>query len=213
MPGTPPVIAVDGLSPATEFCVIFKSEDNVGLKVNTISEIPDHVAVGFYLYLLDYGWDEPLGETLRKNFDKIAGFTSRNDAAVVMGFGSEFNDSVLSWHGFNGQDADDLLPALLISNKPPTFFYGHRGDWNENIDNLILIPFRRCCSKATEVISLINRVLQDIRAGKELSEFKVAKEQKAGQSGALIDALILQPNFSGIGLDLKKVFAWFRKGS
>ncbi len=185
----------------------------MGLKVNTISEIPDHVAVGYYLYLLDYGWDEPLGEALRRNFDRIAGFTSQNDAAVVMGFGSEFNDSVLSWHCFNGHEADNLLPAFLITNKPPTFFYGFRGDWDANKDNLILIPLRQCCSNATEVISLIERILQDIKAGKELSEFKVAEEQKAGQSNALLDALILQPNFSGIGLDLKKAFAWFRKDS
>ena len=184
----------------------------MGLKVNSVSEIPEHVAVGYYLYLLDYGWHEPLGEALRRNFDRIAGFTSKNNAAVIMGFGSEFNDSVLSWHGVNGNDGDEFLPALLITNKPPGFFLEHRGVWDKEQDHLIVIPLRRVCRDATDVIGVIERILNDIQAGRDLQNFQVAQQVRAGQSGALVDAVILQPNVAGIGVDLKRVFSWLRGG-
>ena len=184
----------------------------MGLKVNLVSEIPDHVAVGYYLYLLDYGWHEPLSEALRQNFDRIAGFTSKNNAAVIMGFDSEFNDSVLSWHGVNGQDGNDLLPALLITNKPPAFFQEHRGAWDKVQDHLVIIPLRQICRDATGVIGVIERILSDIQAGRDLREFQVAQQIRAGRFGALVDAVILQPNFAGVGVDLKKVFSWLRGG-
>lgn len=143
----------------------------MGLKVNSVSEIPDHVAVGYYLYLLNFGWHESLGETLRQNFDRIAGFTSTNNTAVIMGFGSEFNDSVLSWHGVNVQDDDDFLPALLITNKPPAFFQEHRELWDRNRDHLIIIPLRQLCRDPTDVIGVIERILSDVQAGRSLQEF------------------------------------------
>ena len=36
-------------------------------------------------------------------------------------------------------------------------------------------------------------------------------EQKAGVSGAIVDSLILEPNFVGIGVDLKKIFSMFKR--
>ena len=43
----------------------------MGLKIHTLAEIPDNVYKSYYLYILDYyNWDEPIGNTLRENFDK-----------------------------------------------------------------------------------------------------------------------------------------------
>jgi hypothetical protein len=181
----------------------------MGLKVNTISEIPDHVAVGYYLYLLDYGWHEPLGQALRENFDRIAEITSRNNAAVIIGLGTEFNDSVLSWHGINGSEEGEMLPALLITNKPPSFFKSLEKGWNVNTDHLIIIPLRGTCETSTDVVSLIERILKDIHLGHELKSFQILKEINSGGKGSILDAVILQPNFSGIGIDLKKLLSKF----
>ena len=49
----------------------------MGLKIHTLAEIPDSVSKNYYLYILDYyNWDEPIGNTLRENFDKICSFLS-----------------------------------------------------------------------------------------------------------------------------------------
>ena len=52
----------------------------MGLKIHTLAEIPDSVSKSYYLYILDYyNWDEPIGNTLRENFDKIAEFAANNN--------------------------------------------------------------------------------------------------------------------------------------
>ena len=99
----------------------------MGLKIHSISKLPEEVIRGYYVYLLDYGWEEPLGRALRDNFDKMAGLASHNDAAVLLGLnGSEFNDEVLSWHGVNGKDADTVcrrecnnVPKMGMKSVPP----------------------------------------------------------------------------------------------
>jgi hypothetical protein len=57
----------------------------VGLEIHSIAEIPDSVSRSYYLYVLDYyNWDEPIGNTLRANFDRMAEFASKNDAVVIL---------------------------------------------------------------------------------------------------------------------------------
>ena len=59
--------------------------------------LPDEAIRRYYVYLLDYGWEEPLGRALRDNFDIMANLASRSDAVVLLGLrGSEFNDEVFS---------------------------------------------------------------------------------------------------------------------
>ena len=57
----------------------------MGLKIHTLAEIPDSVSKNYYLYILDYyNWDEPIGNTLRENFDKIAEFAANNPLAELI---------------------------------------------------------------------------------------------------------------------------------
>jgi hypothetical protein len=49
-------------------------------------------------------------------------------------------------------------------------------------------------------------VFEDITDKKRLSEFDAVKRMKRGVAGALVDAVILQPNVAGIGFDLKEFF-------
>lgn len=166
----------------------------MGLKIHSIAELPDAVSRGYYVYLLDYGWEEPLGRALRDNFDKMANLASRHDAAVFLGFdGAEFNDEVLSWHGINGANADELLPAVLITNKHPLHFRKMHGSWDRNRDHIVLIPLREHCATSTDVAGLIAGIFKDIKAKKPLANFTVAKEDRAGVKGAIIDAVILRP--------------------
>lgn len=76
----------------------------MGLKIHSLAEIPESVTKSYYLYILDYyNWDEPIGNTLRENFDKIAEFASTNDSVVIQGIaGSHFYSEFMSWEAING---------------------------------------------------------------------------------------------------------------
>ena len=94
----------------------------MGLKIHTLAEIPDSVSKKYYLYILDYyNWDEPIGNTLRENFEKIAEFAANNNSVVIQGIaGSHFYSELMSWRSINGIDPLELLPALMITLKSAT---------------------------------------------------------------------------------------------
>ena len=96
----------------------------MGLKIHTLAEIPDNVYKSYYLYILDYyNWDEPIGNTLRENFDKIAEFAANNNSVVIQGMaGSHFYSELMSWKSINGIDPLELLPALMITTLHPKYF-------------------------------------------------------------------------------------------
>lgn len=96
----------------------------MGLKIHTLAEIPDSVSKKYYLYILDYyNWDEPIGNTLRENFEKIAEFAANNNSVVIQGIaGSHFYSELMSWRSINGIDPLELLPALMITTLHLKYF-------------------------------------------------------------------------------------------
>ena len=183
----------------------------MGLKIHSLGELPPEASRGYFVYLLDYGWEEPLSRALRDNFDRMAEAASRNHAAVLLGVGNEFNDEVLSWHGVNGRPAGELLPAILITNKHPDDFRRMNGSWSSGRDHLVVIPLRDHCRTATDVAKLIDSIFGDIKAQRPLANFAVAREERAGVGGAILDAVVLRPSVGGIGIDLKVLLGKFRK--
>ena len=185
----------------------------MGLMIHSLGALPLEAKKSYYVYLLDYGWHEPLAEAVYKNFSKMADLASRNETVVMQGVvGSHFADEVLSWHHVNGQPADEILPAILVTTIHPHHFQTHQ---NANApapdDKLLLIPLRKACKNTSEVVSLIEKLFKDIGDKKVLQDFAIAKELKTGKRGALVDALILQPNFSGVGVDLKAIVKFFKE--
>ena len=183
----------------------------MGLYIHSLCEVPSGVERAYYVYLLDYGWEEALGNAIRANLPRMADMASRSNAVVVHGpRGVHFEDEVLSWHQVNGQNAKDILPAILITTRHPATFresFEPRRSRKENRDALLLIPLRNVCKSAEDVVELIQRVFEDIRDKKRLSQFEAAKHMRSGIAGALVDAVILQPKIGGVGFDLKKLFA------
>ena len=181
----------------------------MGLMIHSLGELPTTAERRYYVYLLDYGWDEPLGETLRRNFDRMAALASSNDAVVMQGVvGSHFADEVLSWHSINGQPGEDILPAILITTRHPQQFYAEQEKRSRSkrvSDRMVLIPLRKACKSSTDVVHLIEKVFKDIKEKKQLTEFEVARELSGGKHGALVDALILEPNIGGIGLNVNYI--------
>jgi hypothetical protein len=187
----------------------------MGLYVHSLGEIPNGAERAYYVYLLDYGWEEPLGSTLRANLPQMADLASRSDAVVIHGpRGMHFEDEVLSWHRVNGQDADNILPAILITTRHPSTFresFSMLRTDPKNRDALLLLPLRKVCNSSEDVADVIRRVFEDIKGKKRLSEFEAAKQMRRGVAGALVDAVILQPKLGGIGFDLKKLFGGAKK--
>jgi hypothetical protein len=187
----------------------------MGLWVHSLGEVPANAERDYYLYVLDYGWDEPLSRVLNQNLQRMMDLASRNEAVVIKGLDSNhFENEVFSCHGINGERSDEILPAILITTLHPKYFHEQNGRFHEREeldDKLLLIPLRKTCSTSDEVVNLIAKIFSDIAEKKELTNFSVQRQmQKKGRFGAFVDALVLEPNISGLGVDLKKLGKFFR---
>lgn len=189
----------------------------MGLYVQSLANIPDvKIHKDYFVYLLDYGWNEPLGETLMKNYENMAKIAAENKAVVIRGpHRVHFEDEVLSWHNVNGENAEEILPAILITNRHPRRFKEtFQPNQNKGIESdlkLILIPLKRFCNSTSEVATLIDKLFKDIKDKKDLDDFRVSKEIRKGFGRAVADAVILEPNFAGLGFSFNKMFEFFRK--
>ncbi len=189
----------------------------MGLKISTIAAIPENVELSYYLYILDYyNWDEPIGNTLRNSFDRIAEFAANNDSVVIQGISeSHFYSELMSWKSVNGIEPKELLPALMITTIHPKYFLdgNDKQFHNEQIpeDKLVFIEIGKVCKTPHDVVKLIEKVFQDIKEKKEIKDFKVKKELKGGVGKILNDTIILEPNIAGIGVNINNIFKFLSK--
>ncbi len=139
----------------------------MGLHVQSLANIPTNHNRDYFIYLLDYGWDEPIGKALIANYEKIVATAAENNAVVIRGTRRvHFEDEVLSWHNINGENAEKILPAILITNRHPHQFKESFRNENNGIENdlkLILIPLNLFCKNVDDVEILINKLFIDIR--------------------------------------------------
>lgn len=195
----------------------------MGLYIHSLQHIPEQTSREYFVYLLDYGWNEPLGKAVMDNYAKMAGIAAENNAVVIKGTQEHFADEVLSWHHINGIDTDreDILPAILITNRHPKEFKDrHAKSYCTPISKyikaedglkMILLPLRKCCDNTTDAIELIEKVFKDIKEKKDLADFRVAKEMNKGVGRAIVDAIILEPNCMGIGFSFNRLKEYFGK--
>ena len=91
----------------------------MGLYVHSLDRLPTELDRDFYVYVLDYGWDEPLAAALHSNFRRMADFAARNKAVVIAGteprnFTNEIisvhmDSSQFSWASVNGERGEVLV--------------------------------------------------------------------------------------------------------
>ncbi len=188
----------------------------MGLYVSSMRELP----VGdrtLYLYLLDYGWPSGDYEQLfRQNFGHLSHRASETGAVVVMsGQGVHFANEVLSWHHVFGHDSADLLPALLLTHAHPSYFTSEETRQSDaDLGDLALIPLRQACTTPQDFLSIVGSIFEDLEKGLTLRNFRAEKfdilsvpeSSMWGEARARVgDALVLQPNFAGMGIDIKKL--------
>ncbi len=182
----------------------------MGLHVHNLGNLPADAEREYFVYMLDYGWHEPLAEAMRANFTNMARLASRSKSVVIAGVDPiHLENEVFSFHGINGEDGKKILPALMITTLHPKYFKEHNNEWRktgEIDDKLLLIPLKQCCNTTSEVVSLIQKIFTDIESKKSLPDFEVQQELKKDNQRTILDAFILQPNISGIGVDLKRLF-------
>lgn len=186
--------------------------------VHSLEGIPEEHNRDYFIYLLDYGWKEPLSEILKSNFGKMATLASEQKNAVVImktDEGIHFSDEVLSWHNINGKDADknELLPAILVTNRHPAEFRKRAtlNNVTENNLKLILFPLKKHCKNTADVITLIQKIFTKIKNGEDLDNFSITSEQKKGIGDAFANAIMLEPNFAGVGFSFNKLVNYFKK--
>ena len=135
----------------------------MGLHVHNLGNLPDTVdGRDYFIYVLDYGWKEPLTDALVANFTNMARMASESKSLVVAGIEPiHFANEVFSWHGINGEDGEKILPAILITTLTPFYFKEsydefHRSD--EINDKLLIIPLKKACETTDDVIKLIQSI-------------------------------------------------------
>lgn len=186
----------------------------MGLWIQSLENIPLEAKRDYFIYLLDYGWTEPLGEALMNNYEKMASIAAEHRAVVIRGTHRvHFEDQVLSWHHINGEEAEDLLPAVLITNRHPYQFRENFGNKQKRIEEnlkLIIIPLKKYCKTTTEVVSMIEKIFVDVKEKKDLTDFRINREMRKGLGHALVDGLVLEPNIAGVGFNFNKLIEYFR---
>ena len=185
----------------------------MGLKIHTLAEIPENVSKSYYLYILDYhNWNEPIGNTLRENFDKIAEFAAKNDSVVIQGMaGSLIYTELKSWKSVNGIDPLELLPALMITTLHPKYFLDREQKAEIPKDKFIFLEIRKICQNPQDVVVVLEKIFHDIQEKKAIQDFKVKKELKGGIGNILNDTIILEPNIGGIGVNLNNLFKFLKR--
>lgn len=186
----------------------------MGLKVSTIARLPLDSERDYFVYFLDYGWDDSFSEVMYKNFDKFASGLAGQKGLVIAGLNrQEFADEVLSWHRLNGEPTDELLPAILVSGcHPEEFKRSNKFDrgWREGSegvrkhDGAILIPLRNVCKNPDEVVPIISSILGSIRNRQKIEEFDILHQM--GGSDEKAEIFVLQPNLYGLGVDLRAIW-------
>lgn len=182
----------------------------MGLHVHNLGNLPNTVdGRDYFIYVLDYGWKEPLTNALVANFTNMARMASETRSVVVAGIEPvHFANEVFSFHGINGEDGEKILPAILITTLTPSYFREHNNDYRhtgEINDKLLLIPLKAACNDTNDVINLIKSIFSDIKEKNKLSDFEIAKTIDKNDRNRFADAIILEPNFSGIGIDIRKL--------
>ena len=194
----------------------------MGLMVHSLEGIPEEHHRDYFIYLLDYGWKEPLSDALKQNFGRMATLASEKKNAVVImrtDEGVHFSDEVLSWHSINGDDVEknELLPAILITNRHPIEFkkrgelFSANGSVESNL-KMILFPLKKYCSTTSEVVTLIQKIFTRIKKGEDLDNFNIVEEKNSGVAGAIASSLIIEPSLTGTNIAFNTIQDYFTRG-
>lgn len=178
----------------------------MGVKISSLAQIPADIDIKYYVYLLTSHFQYEADIALREAFDILAREAGKQDFVVIQGYVGEFGGEVMNAYSIDGLDSKEILPALLISSVNPHKFkkvtsIDREGPFRQD-EKIILISLKQKGITRDDVYRIIESILKDIKKGEKLSNFEVSKTKRT----RFLDALILEPNFAGFGIDLKKIW-------
>lgn len=200
----------------------------MGLIVSHITGLESYKDRQLYVYLLDFGWpDGEYEQIFKRHWHALSGRASDNKSLIISSNkGIHFANEVLSYHRVFELDADEVLPAILITKTHPSYFVETNGPMEREIENsatdelckddVVLIPLKLACSTPDAFASVIESIFSDLEGGLELQNFSVAKHDAnpnnippAGSWRRVVQrvgkSILLAPNVAGIGVDLKEL--------
>lgn len=181
----------------------------MGLMVKSLSNVP-HTDRKYFIYLLACGWDTALDRVLSDLFPRMAQEASDLDSVVIAGsIPNHFQNDVFSWHRINGEEATELLPAILLTTVHPNRFR-NEGDpfWRTQMpgEHMVLISLKDVAPNPDQVRDLVRKLFLDIKERKDLSDFEIVKTISSHRSNAFMDSIILRPGVAGCSIDIKQAF-------
>tara|TARA_Y100001951_G_C11209037_1_gene221833 strand:+ start:151 stop:747 length:597 start_codon:yes stop_codon:yes gene_type:complete len=196
----------------------------MGLIVSHLKTLDRLPSKALYMYLLDYGWPDGKYEKLFKtHFNKLAEKASASNSVVITSNkGVHFANEVLAYYKVLDLDPSKVLPGILITKAPPSYFKETSGPEEHSIDTVtdplvrdgvVIIPLKACCESEADFINIIESIFSDLEKGTSISNFQVSEHdshhrQTASAFGSRVtSAIILQPNIFGVGVDLKTLFS------
>lgn len=196
----------------------------MGLIVSHLKTLDRLQNKALYVYLLDHGWPDGKYEKLFKtHFSKLVEKASASNSVVIASNkGVHFANEVLAYYKVLNLDAQKVLPGILISKAPPSYFKETSGMEEHSIDvetdplirdGVVIIPLKECCETEADFANIIESIFADLEKATSISKFQVSEHDSYHNQGASTfkkrgaSAIILQPNFFGVGVDLKTLFS------
>jgi hypothetical protein len=183
----------------------------MGVKITSLAQIPSDLTIPYFVYLLTSNYPTRVDRGLRRSFEIFAKQAGERDFVAFEGLVGEFGGEVMNAYSIDGIPVDDILPAILISTVNPHQFMIARsidrsGPFKEQ-EKVILISLRQACESEDDVYNLVGQLIRDMKEGRDLSSFAVSKTKRT----QFLDALVLEPNFAGVGVNLKQLWKFFRR--
>jgi len=183
----------------------------MGVKISSLAQFPADIDIKYYVYLLTSHFQYEADIILREAFDILAKEAAKHDFVVIQGYVGEFGGEVMNAYSIDGLDSKEILPALLISSVNPHQFkrvtsIDRDGPFRQD-ERVLLISLKQKDITRDDVYRTIESTLKDIKKGEKLSNFEVCKTKHTN----FLDALILEPNFAGVGVDLKKIWKFLHE--
>jgi hypothetical protein len=168
-----------------------------------------------YIYLLDYGWpDGDWEQRFKRHFTHMARQASETGAVIIGSMnGVYFANEVLNFHHVGDLKADDILPGLLVTKTPPSYFVESYDDVKPpatGLEDLLVIPLKLFCNDETDFLRAIEGVFSDLRSGLQLKNFQIAEHDPRRRRGMglgkrLVKAIAVKPGAFGVSVDIKEL--------
>lgn len=85
------------------------------------------------------------------------------------------------------------------------------GEESNPEDKIVFLEIGKICKSPQDVVRLLEKIFRDIQDKKEIRDFRVKKELRSGIGKILNDAIILEPNIAGIGVNVNSIFKFLSK--